>query len=233
MPEQEFRLENPVLVCRWRMASKHVPLLNRHMRALSQRRIKGEPLSLNLISWAKQHIEWSLAEGDYEQTNGVLMLVVDEEGHAAMSVGDYEPLVQTDAQALAIRAAEARREAAETGVAPEVICALKDNETAPTTTLVVAASTQEHSCGTLTLVEQLAKTRGLEVDYVLDAPEPTHESNESASQVLLDVLGKGPCFLVSDEHGIVPAAGSEHAFITLAAQGLQTLYDREQASKGR
>ncbi len=58
-------LDKPALVCRWRMSNKKVPMLNRHIRALSERLVQGEPLTHNMLSWAKQHVEWSLAEGDY------------------------------------------------------------------------------------------------------------------------------------------------------------------------
>lgn len=54
-------------------ARRQVPLLNRHIRALSQRLVQGRPLTTNMLSWAKQHVEWSLAEGTYADPNGVLM----------------------------------------------------------------------------------------------------------------------------------------------------------------
>ena len=84
---QEFHLAEPALVCRWRLAGRHVPLLNRHMRALSQRSVAGKPLTTNMLGWVKQHIEWSLAEDVTVAADGVLMLVVDVEGQAAMSSG--------------------------------------------------------------------------------------------------------------------------------------------------
>ena len=62
---EKFTLDKPALVCRWRMSNKKVPMLNRHIRALSERLVQGEPLTHNMLSWAKQHVEWSLAEGDY------------------------------------------------------------------------------------------------------------------------------------------------------------------------
>ena len=74
---EKFTLDKPALVCRWRMSNKKVPMLNRHIRALSERLVQGEPLTYNMLSWAKQHVEWSLAEGDYTAHDGVLMLVID------------------------------------------------------------------------------------------------------------------------------------------------------------
>ena len=74
---EKFTLDKPALVCRWRMSNKKVPMLNRHIRALSERLVQGEPLTHNMLSWAKQHVEWSLAEGDYTARDGVLMLVID------------------------------------------------------------------------------------------------------------------------------------------------------------
>ena len=118
---EKFTLDKPALVCRWRMSNKKVPMLNRHIRALSERLVQGEPLTHNMLSWAKQHVEWSLAEGDYTAHDGVLMLVIDVNGNAAMTVGEYEPLADTSAKALRARSAEARSEADETGVAPELL----------------------------------------------------------------------------------------------------------------
>ena len=79
---EKFTLDKPALVCRWRMSNKKVPMLNRHIRALSERLVQGEPLTHNMLSWAKQHVEWSLAEGDYTAHDGVLMLVIDINGNA-------------------------------------------------------------------------------------------------------------------------------------------------------
>ena len=90
--------------------------------------MQGEPLTHNMLSWAKQHVEWSLAEGDYTARDGVLMLVIDVNGNAAMTVGEYEPLTDTSAKALRARSAEARSEADETGVAPELLAAVDNGE---------------------------------------------------------------------------------------------------------
>ena len=90
---EKFTLDKPALVCRWRMSNKKVPMLNRHIRALSERLVQGEPLTHNMLSWAKQHVEWSLAEGDYTARDGVLMLVIDINGNAAMTVGASPPSI--------------------------------------------------------------------------------------------------------------------------------------------
>lgn len=127
---EKFTLDKPALICRWRMSNKKVPMLNRHIRALSERLVQGEPLTHNMLSWAKQHVEWSLAEGDYTAHDGVLMLVIDVNGNAAMTVGEYEPLADTSAKALRARSAEARSEADETGVAPELLAAVNNGELA-------------------------------------------------------------------------------------------------------
>lgn len=205
---QEFRLDQPVLICRWRMAKRTVPLLNRHIRALSQRTVNGEPLSHNMLSWAKQHVEWSLAEGDYTDPNGVLMLVIDTNGNAAMSVGPYEPLGDTSVAALRSRAERAQEERGETGVAPEVLCAVQDG------VLQVAVSSDEHLCGAMTLVEQLAVTCG-------------HDIVRAGAEMPTD----GALALVSDEHGVVlaaecegPAAQDDVAFLHFLAEGVAKLF---------
>ena len=180
-------------------------MLNRHIRALSERLVQGEPLTHNMLSWAKQHVEWSLAEGDYTARDGVLMLVIDVNGNAAMTVGEYEPLADTSAKALRARSAEARSEADETGVAPELLAAVNNGE------LVFVAPADECLCGTATLIEQLAQTKGIPVTRV-DIPAQL----------------KGALFLVSDEHGVVPAAEtdaveSDAATVAFFAEGYEKL----------
>ena len=155
----QFELNEPALICRWRMAGRHIPMLNRHIRALSQRTVGEGPLGRNLLSWVKQHIEWSLAEDASVDPDGVLMVVIDVDGRAAMSVGAYEPLADRSSGALEARAADARREADATGVAPETLCLLRSGE------LVIGASDEGFLCGTMTFVEQLARTRGLAVRF--------------------------------------------------------------------
>ena len=55
-----FTLGSPALVCRWRLASRALPLENRHLRALGQRVVNGGLVPTELVAWAKQHIEWTL-----------------------------------------------------------------------------------------------------------------------------------------------------------------------------
>lgn len=208
-----FELDCPALVCRWRMAKRQVPMLNRHIRALSQRLVQGRPLTTNMLSWAKQHVEWSLSEGTYDDPDGVLMLVIDVNGNAAMTVGAYEPLADTSRAALAARAAEAASEQAETGVAPEVLCRVADGA------LYVGAGASEHVCGAMTLVEQLCETRGHDVV----------RAGSFADAAAGDA--EGAVLLVSDEHGVVcedaAAAHAKAEDVELAdflARGLAKLF---------
>ena len=186
---EKFTLDKPALICRWRMSNKKVPMLNRHIRALSERLVQGEPLTHNMLSWAKQHVEWSLAEGDYTARDGV-------------------PLADTSAKALRARSAEARSEADETGVAPELLAAVNNGE------LAFVAPGDECLCGTATLIEQLAQTKGIPVTRV-DIPAQL----------------KGALFLVSDEHGVVPAtetdaAEADAATVAFFADGYEKLRAR-------
>lgn len=153
---------------------------------------------------------WSLAEGDYTAHDGVLILVIDINGNAAMTVGEYEPLADTSAKALRARSAEARSEADETGVAPR----------APlfppsiTASWPLLAPADECLCGTATLIEQLAQTKGIPVTRV-DIPAQL----------------KGALFLVSDEHGVVPAtetdaAEADAATVAFFAEGYEKLRAR-------
>lgn len=211
-----FELDRPALVCRWRMSKRQVPMLNRHVRALSQRVVQGRPLTTNMLSWAKQHVEWSLSEGTYDDPDGVLMLVIDVNGNAAMTVGAYEPLADTSRAALMARAVEAASEQAETGVAPEVLCRIENG------VLHVGAAEDEHVCGAMTLIEQLCATRG-------------HDVVRAGSLAGTDAAAAddltGTVLLVSDEHGVVCEDGAdEHAVsedVDLAnflAQGLARLF---------
>lgn len=202
---ESFELAEPALVCRWRMANRHVPLLNRHIRALSQRTVNGAHPTANLLSWVKQHIEWALEAGAYADPNGVLMLVVDVNGQAAMSVGAYEPLERTEAAALVERAAGARAEQGETGVAPELLAyAGADGDR-----LTLVAGEGEPLCGAASLAAQLAETRGISVDR---APAWDPDAAE--------------LMLISDEHGAVPARGLEGPVGAFLAQSFQILRDK-------
>lgn len=211
----KFELADPALVCRWRMARRGVPLLNRHIRALSQRIVNGAPLTTNMLSWAKQHVEWSLAAGEYDDPNGVLMLVIDVNGDALMSVGPYEPLADTARDALVARAARARTEAAATRVAPELLAVSTEDGR-----LLVAAQPGESLCGAGTLVEQLAAARGIEVGRVL-APD-------SGLPEVLDAIGpQDAALLISDEHGVVvesSASGLAASHAVFLSEGVAKLF---------
>ena len=87
-----FELGEPVLICRWRLSNRKLPLENRHMRALVARTVNGMQVPVELMAWAKQHIEWTLEQGSADNPNGTLMLIVDDQGRAAMTVGPYVPL---------------------------------------------------------------------------------------------------------------------------------------------
>lgn len=213
---ESFELAEPALVCRWRMAKRQVPLLNRHIRALSQRVVNGAPLTHNMLSWAKQHVEWSLAEGAYADPNGVLMLVIDVNGDAVMTVGSYEPLPDCSAAALITRAEVARAEAASTGVAPELLAAVTADGR-----ILLAAQEDEPLCGAATLVEQLAQTKGHAVECTL---QPGVDVN-----TVLTAAGEGATLaLISDEHGVVlasdAASGPASDVAHMLSDGLAKLF---------
>ncbi|MBD9040196.1 MAG: hypothetical protein EGR35_07680, partial [Collinsella aerofaciens] len=80
--------------------------------------------------------------------------------------------------------------------------------------LAFVAPADECLCGTATLIEQLAQTKGIPVTRV-DIPAQL----------------KGALFLVSDEHGVVPAAEtdaveSDAATVTFFAEGYEKLRAR-------
>ncbi len=186
----DFELGEPELVCRWRLSQRALPLENRHMRALGKRTVADGPLKPELLAWAKQHIEWTLQDGAANHPDGVLMLVVDAKGRAAMTVGPYEPLEATKLSHLIGRARVAAKEQALTGVAPEQLWAVVDGR------LTCSIPEDAHLSGANTLVEDLARTLGVPL---------LHDGD------LLDGISQGgvkpkEAFLVSDEHGVVVAS---------------------------
>lgn len=211
---KDFELGEPALVCRWRIAGGRLPLENRHLRALGARTVKGRPVSTQLLSWAKQHIEWTLADGSAATPDGVLMLLMDAEGRAAMSVGPYEPLADTSAAALAGRAASSALERAKTGVAPETLWAVRDGA------LVWGVADDACVHGAASLVLDLASTLGIEV---------------ARDAALLDAVASGDLseqvFLCSDEHGVVPAAGASDAIMLRLSVGYQKLLEHERSQR--
>ena len=205
--ERDFELGTPALVCRWRLAARTLPLENRHLRALSRRTVGGAAVSTGLVAWAKQHIEWTLAEGAAACPDGVLMLVVDEAGRAAMTVGPYEPLASDVLFDLVARALAGSREARATGVAPESLWGVRAGG------LAWGAEEGELPSGAATLVCDLARTLGIPV---------TRDPGLAAAAVAGDA-GCDEVFLVSDEHGVVPARDCAGAVSERLASGYATL----------
>jgi hypothetical protein len=184
-----FELGAPALVCRWRLAHGHLPLENRHLRALAARRVNEAPVSAQLVAWVKQHVEWTLTEGSRDYPNGVLALIVDEQGRAAMAVGPYEPLPDTSLQGLVRRAERAADEAERMGVAPETLWVAQGE------TLLWERGEACAASGAASLVGQLAQTVGI----------TTVERRGLREDVADDQLRIDEAFLVSDEHGVVMA----------------------------
>lgn len=207
----DFELGTPAIVCRWRLSGGSLPLENRHLRALLARTGNGKRVTRQLVAWAKQHIEWTLAEGSIGHADGVLMVVIDCDGKAAMTVGDYQPLTERHLSQLCQRAISSRDEAFVCGVAPEVICAI-DGET-----LVMGLPAGERSAGAVSLVEDLARTIGMPIERREDLAAEIAEGHARYDEV----------FLVSDEHGIVTAEGYDGSCATRMREGYQRLLERE------
>ena len=214
----DFKLGTPALVCRWRLAHGKLPLENRHLRALSQRVVNGAHVSAQLIAWAKQHIEWTLRDGSAENPDGVLMIAMDEQGRAAMSVGPYAALADSEPVALLARAEDARREGGETGIAPETLWAVRDGA------LVCALAEGAVAHGAASLVMDLARTLGYEARR--DEGLLRELGGEAAEAGCADEL-----FLVSDEHGIVPAAGASGEVAERFSAAYVKLLDSERAKR--
>lgn len=204
---ESFELGTPALVCRWRLANRHLPLENRHLRALLARTVNGSRVTPELVAWAKQHIEWTLEQGAAAHPDGTLMLIVDTQGRAAMTVGPYAPLESATTEALLTRAAQAHAEAAQTSVAPETLWVACGDA------LLWEPGAGCATSGAASLVVQLAQTLGINVqvrDGLCDAIEGC-------------ALAYDELFLVSDEHGVVPASDAAGAHGSRLAQGYERL----------
>lgn len=208
-----FGLGAPALVCRWRLAGRRLPLENRHVRALLARTVNGEPLSKELAAWVKQHLEWTLDDGAAAHPDGVLMLVVDDEGRAAMTVGPYAPLASTHVADLLDRAEAAQAEAALTGVAPETLWVARAG------TLAWDPGEGCAPSGAASLVEQLAQTMGA----------PVERRTGLAAAIRAGEIACDEALLVSDEHGVVPADDATGPWGQELAGGLGRLRNRVRA----
>ncbi|MBR3224912.1 MAG: hypothetical protein IKF78_06285 [Atopobiaceae bacterium] len=203
---EEFSLGRPAVVCRWRLSNGRLPLENRHLRALAARKTPNEVITTSLVAWAKQHMEWTLADGTTKHPDGVLMLVVDTDGRAAMSVGAYHQLTHLSANDLLQRAQNARKEAQSLCVAPEELWVVRDD------VLLWATSSQFSPAGACSLVYDLAKTLGMTVRRDEELLDSAATKGFAAEEV----------FLVSDEHGVVPASDRTGA----RAQKFKASYER-------
>jgi len=197
IPEDLF-VDEPIFTVRWRLHCRALPLKNRHLRAFEQRNVGN-----GLASWARQHIEWTLAEGTAQHPNGVLALAVDEQGRAVMSAEAYEPLAQMSANELFERTSAQ----ADQPVEGEVLWVFRNGA------FTVLGDAAKPLSGVNSLVADLAKTLGKPVGYA-----PRDEA-----PALLAALGEGDeVLLVSDEHGVVGACDASGP---VAAQ-FAAYYDR-------
>lgn len=207
--QEDFELGTPALVCRWRLSNQRLPMANRHLRALGWRVVNGSTLPTELVAWAKQHVEWTLEDGSAAHPDGVLMLVVDEQGRAAMTVGPFEELPRTALNDLVQRALLSLREAAETGVAPESLWAVEGGS------LVCGLSSDLHHAGATSLVFDLAHTLGI----------PVRVDGELVNRIRSGVEALDEAFLVSDEFGVVPASNVAGELSRKLAASYQKLLD--------
>ncbi len=219
-----FQLGTPALVCRWRLAGKRLPLANRHTRALSRRTIQDEPIPAALVAWVRQHMKWTLTRGAAQHPDGVLMLMVDESKHAAMMVGEYEPLPSVSARQLALRAQQAQSEAAHTGVAPEVLWLVQDDH------LVCTVPAEQPLSGANDLVFQLATTIGIPTVRSTAALSTFEAEPVQAKHAQSQYAQSQEAFLVSDEHGVVLASDMQGVRGAKFARAYAALLEKERSA---
>ena len=183
IPEDLF-VGDPVLTMRWRLHRRALPLKNRHLRAFS-----ACGVSNGLASWARQHIEWTLADGAGAFPDGVLALAVDSEGRAEMTVEAYRGAPVLTSADIAARAAGWNGQA----VPCEALWTVEGG--------VLTVHTEEGAplSGANSFLADVAKTLGTPLAFSRrpDAREAFAQADEA--------------FLVSDEHGVVAAADASGA----------------------
>lgn len=209
--KQAFELGTPAIVCRWRLCASTLPLENRLLRALGKRKIHNEPVSRKLLAWAKQHLEWTLCSGSSEYPDGTLMVVIDENGQAIMSVGPYEALESNSLSALIDRARLSYVEAQKTCVAPETLWVVKNE------VLYAGVEPGRFTSGVSLLVADLARTLGIPVVYDPDVVEKLAHKQMAFDQV----------FLCSDEHGVVAADGYNTGMAQKFVSSYHTLFEKQ------
>ena len=189
-PEGGFELGEPALVCDGASRSGAYRFSTVISARWQRAAFRGAPVGHGLLSWAKQHVEWSLADDTTVAVpdDGVLMLVIDTAGQAAMSTGPYERLASTAREALIYRALDAHREADRTGVAPEVLAAHRAGA------LVLGVGAEDPLAGVASLAAQLAEARGVRIER-----DPALPYRALAGACV------GALLLLSDEHGVVAA----------------------------
>lgn len=180
------------------------------MRALAGRIVNGKRIDQALVIWARQHIESTLYSGAVAYPDGVLMLIIDTDGQAAMTVGPFEPLRETSLLRLAERSQLAHKEAEVTGVAPETMWVVRGD------TLVWDDEPTTVTSGSASLIEGLARTLGLTV---------RREAN-LCDAILGGVHDFDEAFLVSDEYGVVPAKDYSGAMAQRFAGGYERLLSK-------
>ncbi len=181
IPEDLF-VGEPTIEVRWRLQNGALPLKNRHLRAFTARGVSN-----GLDSWARQHIEWTLGEGAVQEPDGVLVIDVDSQGRAVMSIAPFEPLPRLSAELLLNRASDEPDQAVES----EVVWLAHQGS------LIALTDGGKQLSGVNSLVFDLAET--LHIGVTLAGHE--HAARDVAQ------LGDGDeCFLASDEYGIVPAS---------------------------
>ena len=183
---EDLMTGNPTISVRWRLHKCALPLKSRHLHAFESR-----GLTAGLKSWARQHIEWTLAEGSLKEPNGVMTFVVDDQGRAVMGVEPYIALDPMDAEALIARADEYASD-----VVPGEVAWIAREE-AGTTSLVARAEQGKVLSGANSLIADLAKTLKMNLTF-----DPTAQA-QAGDEVML----------VSDEHGVVGARDASGAAV--------------------
>lgn len=226
----------PVLTLRWRLINRTLIAPSRHLKTLRARRFAP-----GLDSWCRQHIDWTLLEGAEALPDGVLVIEVDELGHALMRIEPFEEMANRSISMLFDRACcaaptldpvdqslpLAQRLSPEGGrmqpgdaVAAEVLWIIDTNNSSAT----LITSEHHELSGINSLAYDLMTTKNFTCNRAgLDLSNAAHQ--HQALDLVVQAQNAGlDLVLVSDEYGVVFADTSKEP--GAAVRALKDQYDR-------
>lgn len=200
--------ESPrALRLRWRCAKKDLALKKRHFANL-----KYYGLPDPLISWMIQHLEWTLPEALSSHNDALLCVEVAQDSKAAMDLLPYKAFSEQDLSAKRLNMfAKTTGTSPKDGIDSEVFWTLEDGQASCWTTSANPLSAANQLCKELLEQKGIScciKNKELADDELGELCKAGMKAGDKANAKVEPQAKSFECFLVSDEHGVVPS--SEH-----------------------